>query len=91
MANALGRIPITELGGTAGADLRRRGLDELRDLTEGREQQLARAGAAGRGTLPPRREAQLTRQTAGTQLTPSQIRPPAQPPAPEPEPVDDEE
>ena len=69
-------IPLQELGGTVTAGLKKR-----RDVLQSRGQQIGRALApVGKGLLQPRREQQLTRQAAGTQLTPSQLRPQTPPP-----------
>lgn len=81
MPNGLRNIPLQELGGTVGATLRQRTPGKVRDVVQ-RGQQLGRAaGVVGRGALTPDREAQLARQTAGSQTTPSQLRPQPQAPA----------
>jgi len=71
MPNTLRQIPLNETGGVTGASLKREGLDQLSKL--GRA-----VRPIGRG-LSPERESQLTRQTAGTTTTPSQLRPQPQP------------
>lgn len=81
--SALTRATAGQLGGSVSGDisrkLRREGLDDIRGLYNQRGQMLGKLGVPTSG-LTPDRQSQLQRQTAGSQTTPSQLKPQ---PAPE--------